>query len=146
MSTTPIGTPSPYQPQMSQQLSRPTSPTKRRLGELSLRLSAIKQGLSDERTSRLDTLERRIQDLNQSVTEVQRSTSQKCHELNDRIAAQEQSLEESQKLRQEITDQTSGRFQDLSDRVDALVKEAEAVSILLLFYTQLAYSLAYNIF
>ena len=139
MSTTPIGTPSPYQSQMSQQLSRPTSPTKRRLGELSLRLSAIKQGLSDERSSRLDTLERRVQDLNQSVADVQRSTSQKCRELNDRIAAQEQSLEESQKLRQEITDQTSGRFQDLSERVDALVKEAEAVSILLLFFAQLPY-------
>lgn len=127
MNTGPLGT--PYSPlnKTQQTTPRPTSPTKRRLDELTTRLTTINKGPSDERSSRLDTIINEVRALQKQVNELQENKASKCKDLTDRLQAYEQSLTDSQTVLKEVEAKTNERLQALSDHVAELTQQAAAV-------------------
>ena len=129
MNTSQLTTQRSIQPLTPPRVGQSASPTKRRMDLISMRLSSLNQGISEERNSRIDTLERQIQELNQTVADIQKNTDQKCQELTDRLSSQEQTLQASKQMRDQLAQETTESFQDITTRVDDMITQAQEVCL-----------------
>lgn len=127
MNTGPLGTPYSTAGKTPQQTPRAVSPTKKRLDELSTRLTTMKQGMTEERSSRLDAIEKEVRALQLQVSELQKNKEEKCRTLSERIDGYEKTLTDSKTVRQDIDDKTQARLQLLSDHVNELLAQAREV-------------------